>query len=97
MAKLVTDPSFISGVKFNKQKYGRLTLKQITGYFLEGTDNKKRAAFEFVCDCGNSIIARGKDVKSGKIKSCGCLALESKSKNGKNNKLPDCRAIINNI
>lgn len=97
MAKLVTDPSYISGVKFNKQKYGRLTLNSIAGYFLEGKAQKKRAAFNFICDCGNSIVARAKDVKSGKIKSCGCLSIETKSKNGKANKLPDCRAIVNNI
>lgn len=97
MAKLVRDPSYISGVKFNKQKYGRLTLKEIVGYFLEGQKQNKRAAFEFQCECGNTIVARARDVKGGKIRSCGCLALETRSKNGKKNKLPDCRAIVNNI
>jgi hypothetical protein len=92
-AKLVTDPTFVSTVKFGKTKYGRLTLVQSVGYFIEGKQNKKRAAFKFKCECGNEIVARAKDVKSGLISSCGCLAKQSKSNNGKKNALPDCAAI----
>ena len=37
-----------------------------------GTKNKK-AMFEFECDCGNKTILPACDVKSGHIKSCGCI------------------------
>lgn len=37
-----------------------------------GTKNG-RAMFEFECDCGNKITSSAKDVKSGHIKSCGCI------------------------
>lgn len=99
MNKLVTDPNYISTVKFGKQKYGRLTLIKTIGYYLEGKDNKKRAAFEFECDCGNKVVARGKDVTSGKIQSCGCLHSETSRKTGYDNKSSSngVQAIINNI
>lgn len=91
--KLVTDPNYVSSIKFGKEKYGRLTVIKSIGYYLEGKQNRKRSAYQFKCDCGKEIIARAKDVKSGAIASCGCLALETKSINGKKNALPDCAAI----
>ena len=99
MSNLVTDPNYISTIKFGKQKYGRLTLVRTAGYFLEGKDNKKRGAFEFLCECGNTVIARGKDVKSDKIKSCGCLHSETSREQGLKNKSNNegSQAIINNI
>lgn len=97
MNKLVTDPNYISTVKFGKQKYGRLTLTRAVGYYLEGKDNKKRAAFEFLCECGNIVVARGKDVKDEKIKSCGCLHSETSRNQGYKNRLEGSQAIVNNI
>lgn len=58
------------------KKRGRLT-------FLKFSHIKNQATYwECICDCGQQCIIRG----SGKTKSCGCLALEAKSKNGKKNK-----------
>ena len=37
-----------------------------------GTENRK-AMFEFECECGNKTILAARDVKSGHIKSCGCI------------------------
>lgn len=91
--KLVRDPLYISKTKFGKQKYGRLTLLGCVGYFLE--KNKKRAAFEFLCDCGKQVIKNGRDVKSGKIQSCGCLFLETIKHRGKNNALDNCKGLKN--
>ena len=95
MAELIIDSQYVSKVKFGKEKYNKLTLLKTVGYFLEGKDNKKRAACNFKCDCGNIVTVRAKDVKSGKIKSCGCEALKSKSRIGKRNKLPDCKGLKN--
>lgn len=89
-AKLVLDSTYVSKLVFGKEKYSRLTHNACVGYFIEGTAKKRRAAHSFTCECGTSIIVRGKDVKSGAIQSCGCLAKVSKSKNGRANTKPDC-------
>lgn len=36
--------------------------------------------WKFQCDCGNTTIANGNEVRKGKIKSCGCFHNESVSK-----------------
>lgn len=94
-SKLVLDPTYTSRVIFGKEDYGRLKLVGVAGYFLEGTRQKKRAAFNFKCECGNVVVLRGKDVKSGKIESCGCLGLETKQKTGLANRLPNCSGLKN--
>ena len=46
------------------EKYGMLTV----------VEKLKNSLYIFSCDCGNKeFIRKGGDVKSGKIKSCGCL------------------------
>lgn len=47
-------------------KFGRLTAIEEV-YSIRG-----RAFWLFRCECGNSVIASGKDVRSGNTKSCGC-------------------------
>ena len=49
------------------KKFGKLFVKKI--HPTNGGD----AYFDCICDCGNLKIARGSGLKSGKIKSCGCL------------------------
>lgn len=49
------------------QKFNRLTVKS----FHHITNGK--AFWLCICDCGNETISLGHEVKSGKIKSCGCL------------------------
>jgi hypothetical protein len=49
------------------QKFGKLTILKYVK-----TVNK-RPYWECKCECGNIKIIRGKEIKSGLIKSCGCL------------------------
>lgn len=58
-------------VDMTGKKYGRLTaIKRIESSL------DVRPVWLFQCECGNTHIARGADVRSGKIKSCGCLNRE---------------------
>lgn len=41
------------------------------------------AWWKCVCDCGKEVVKRAKDIRFGKIKSCGCLLRETSSANGK--------------
>jgi len=91
--KLVIDSTYVHKAVFGKQKYDRLTLIECVGYFEEGS--KKRAAFKFKCDCGKYTFQNARDVKSGKVKSCGCLHKEVVAKIGKNNSLKDCQGFTN--
>ena len=53
------------------QKFGRLTV--IERY---GSDKNNKATWVCLCECGKSVVIRGSDLTSGKIKSCGCLKTE---------------------
>lgn len=50
------------------EKFNKLTV-------IKKTNNKKKASYlwEFICDCGNMVYAPACYVKSGAVKSCGCL------------------------
>lgn len=53
------------------QKFTRLTV-------LERAESKgKHAAWKCVCDCGNEKIVMGANLRTGQVKSCGCLLRES--------------------
>lgn len=57
------------------QKFGRLTvIKRIEN------DSRNHARFLCQCDCGNFKNILSRSLKSGKTKSCGCLAKEVHSK-----------------
>ena len=53
-------------------KYGRLTVID------EVKERGKDRAVQWLCqcECGNTKIIRGKDLRSGKIISCGCYEQE---------------------
>lgn len=57
------------------QVFGRLTV-------LRRVENDKysRAVWECRCECGNIPTVSGKQLRSGKTKSCGCLCRENASK-----------------
>lgn len=57
------------------QKFGRLTV-----FSYAGLNKYGRACWSCRCDCGNEIIAIGKDLRRNCIKSCGCLQAESRHK-----------------
>lgn len=54
------------------QKFGKLTV-------LERTENTKSGKTKWICicDCGNKAVVVGDRLKSGKTKSCGCIAIDS--------------------
>ena len=49
------------------QKFGRLTVLGLENII------KHKVMWKCKCDCGNIKIVRGEHLKSGKIRSCGCL------------------------
>ena len=53
------------------KKFHRLTVIREAG-----RDNSGQVLWECRCDCGNISIVRGRDLRSGVTKSCGCLDLE---------------------
>jgi hypothetical protein len=63
----------IKGKRFN-----RLVAEEMVGF-----DKGRNALWRFKCDCNTIKVLPGKDVRSGHIKSCGCLQKENyeKSKN----------------
>ncbi len=73
----------LTGMKFNKV----LILKHI------GTNKYKNNIYECRCDCGKGFIAEGSDVKTEKIRSCGCQRYEYKILN----RMPIPRALALSI
>lgn len=55
------------------KKFGRLTAL----HYSHTSD--KRAYWVCRCDCGNTKVVRGKELGNGDVKSCGCLAIETKT------------------
>lgn len=60
-------------------KFGRLTVIE------EAKSDKNRACWLCQCDCGNQCIVKGKYLRNGDTKSCGCLNIERVKQMGKNN------------
>lgn len=53
------------------QRYGKLTVKEFAGHLPDG--KRKARAWLCECDCGNQAIKRAHDLRSGHVKSCGCI------------------------
>lgn len=61
------------------QRFGRL----ITKYIYEDAEHKYKDHGTYwvcECDCGNTTIVQGKDLRNGMVQSCGCLRAELLSK-----------------
>lgn len=56
------------------KRFGRLIVLERFGR--HSSDN--RITWKCKCDCGNETVVKGKDLKIGKTKSCGCLALDTR-------------------
>lgn len=56
------------------QKFGRLTVVEITNERTSG----RHVVWKCICDCGNECYVNAASLTSGKTKSCGCLAKESR-------------------
>lgn len=57
------------------QRFGKLVAVEMAG-----VSNDNRTMWKCVCDCGNTTRSSGKDLRSGKTKSCGCARRETCSK-----------------
>ena len=55
------------------QKFGRLTVIKFSG----NTDKNQQRVWECLCECGTIKLATTNTLKSGNIKSCGCLQREN--------------------
>ena len=53
------------------QVYGRVTVDSYAG-----VSEDRRALWKCSCTCGRTFITRGKDLRSGKVTSCGCARRE---------------------
>lgn len=60
-------------------RFGRLVLVDDFGLRTKA----KSILWRCVCDCGNIVNVRGADLRNGHTRSCGCLATENRSKQGK--------------
>lgn len=49
------------------RKFGKLTVVKF-----DHKDNSRSNCWECICDCGNTIVARGVFLKNGITTSCGC-------------------------
>ena len=58
-----------NAIKIAGNKYGMLTVLRRLG----SKENGKKSAWLCRCDCGKEKVLQGTAVKSGSVKSCGCL------------------------
>lgn len=63
-------------IDLTSRKFGRLTVLRRDGLL------GNKPAWQCVCDCGNTQLVRGSDLRLGKHKSCGCLHKEIVTKHG---------------
>ena len=52
-------------------KYGKVTVVSYVGI-----SEDRRALWKCLCECGITFITRGKDLRQGKVTSCGCARKE---------------------
>lgn len=69
-------------------KYGRLLVVAQADDKIQ-SDGKHRIMWKCICDCGNTKIVGGSDLKSGNTTSCGCFKKELFSKRYKGVSRPD--------
>lgn len=65
-------------VDLTRQRFGRLIVIEKAGH-----SKGNRLQWLCKCDCGNFKITTSSDLKSGKVRSCGCLRKETTSKMAK--------------
>lgn len=53
-------------------RYGRLEVRNFVGY------KGKHVKWNCLCDCGSYKTVTGVQLRKGRVKSCGCLALEAR-------------------
>src|SRR4051812_11064033 len=50
-------------------------INMLTEVEYAGTDKNQNSTWRCICECGNEIIAVGKQIKIGNTKSCGCYKI----------------------
>lgn len=79
------------------QKYGRLTVVSFAGRN-EASIKQKTVLWNCKCDCGKeNHFVHARNLASGRVKSCGCLAIEQSRKAGTSRALPDGEAVKKRI
>ena len=64
-------------IDYTGQKFGRLTVVERIGTKERGTKHKiKTPLWLCKCECGNEKIVTSAELRTGDVKSCGCLQLE---------------------
>lgn len=58
-----------SFIDMTGKKCGMLTVIERVG-----TSNDKQALWKCQCECGNFHTSKGRDLRDGKVKSCGCMS-----------------------
>lgn len=66
------------------KKFERLTVIEFVGLSAPSPlRGKRKSMFRCRCDCGEIIVVRGNNLKTGHVKSCGCYRKEEGRKRGK--------------
>lgn len=60
------------------RRYGRLTVIERAG-----SNAFKKALWLCKCDCGNTVVVIGSKLRTGEVRSCGCLHSEASAENGR--------------
>lgn len=55
-------------------KFGKLLVIEKTN---EKAKNNKEYKYRCLCDCGNEVLVRGSNLKSGNSKTCGCVRIKN--------------------
>ena len=63
------------------RKFGKLLVVERAEMPVE-RKTEHHAYWNCLCECGKNHIARSSDLKSGTVKSCGCLQIEKNTKHG---------------
>lgn len=63
------------------ERFGRLVIASLNTRSCKS--DPKKLEWKCKCDCGNEIFVRGTAMRSGKTKSCGCLARDLKQQSTK--------------
>ena len=70
-------------IDLTNKVFGRLTvIKQADN--IQTPNGRSHVAWECLCECGNSIIVRGDNLRNGHTVSCGCKKREVLAAAGKN-------------
>jgi hypothetical protein len=71
-------------IDLTNQTFGRLTVLY-RDIKTEALKKDRHAIWRCKCSCGNEVSVVGKDLRTGKTQSCGCLQKERTSQSNSNN------------